>query len=190
MFNSDLDREGPANIGRRIFLTGAAAAAIVGLVFWQWSEPHVLQAAAADANEPKEVTVVLFSDSGQRLNKVTVARVVKTATEWRKQLPSGVFDITRNADTEIAFSGKYWNLHDKGLYRCICCDNALLILLPNSTRALAGLVSGRLLRLRMCARSATQLSAWFVSRFLVPNAMPIWATSSTMAQHPRAFVTA
>jgi len=125
MFNSDLDREGPANIGRRIFLTGAAAAAIVGLVFWQWSEPHVLQAAAADANEPKEVTVVLFSDSGQRLNKVTVARVVKTATEWRKQLPSGVFDITRNADTEIAFSGKYWNLHDNGLYRCICCDNAL-----------------------------------------------------------------
>ena len=42
-----------------------------------------------------------------------------------RQLPAGVFDITRHADTEIAYTGKYWNLHDQGLYRCICCDNAL-----------------------------------------------------------------
>ena len=81
--------------------------------------------AAAVKNEPKDVTVVLFSDSGERLKTVRVAKVIKTADEWRKQLPSGVFDITRNADTEIAYTGKYWNLHDKGIYRCICCDNAL-----------------------------------------------------------------
>ncbi|PYX89406.1 MAG: peptide-methionine (R)-S-oxide reductase, partial [Acidobacteria bacterium] len=31
----------------------------------------------------------------------------------------------RHADTELAFTGQYWKLHDKGLYRCICCDNAL-----------------------------------------------------------------
>jgi len=123
MFNSDLDREGSTNVRRRVFLTNTAAA-IGGLVFWQWRKPHVLEAAAAAA-EPKEVTIVLFSDAGQRLNKAGVARVIKTAAEWRKQLPSGVFDITRNADTEIAFSGKYWNQHDKGIYRCICCDNAL-----------------------------------------------------------------
>ena len=41
------------------------------------------------------------------------------------QLSGNAYDITRNADTGVAFSGKYWNLHDKGLYRCICCDNAL-----------------------------------------------------------------
>ena len=74
---------------------------------------------------PKEVTVVLFSDAGQRLKQARMAKVMKTEAEWRKQLPAGVFDITRNADTEIAFSGKYWNLHDAGIYRCICCDNAL-----------------------------------------------------------------
>ena len=74
---------------------------------------------------PKDVTIVLFSDSGERLKKVQIAKVIKTSAEWRKQLPSGAFDITRNADTEIAFTGKYWNLHDKGIYRCICCDNAL-----------------------------------------------------------------
>jgi peptide-methionine (R)-S-oxide reductase len=50
---------------------------------------------------------------------------VKSEEQWRQQLSPGQFDITRHADTEIAFSGRYWDLHDKGLYRCICCDNAL-----------------------------------------------------------------
>jgi peptide-methionine (R)-S-oxide reductase len=124
MFDSDLDRQGPANARRRAFLVSAAAA-LGGLALWQWRKPHVTEAAAAVASEPKNVTVVLFSDSGQRLKTVRIAKVVKSAEEWRKQLPAGVFDITRNADTEIAYTGKYWNLHDKGIYRCICCDNAL-----------------------------------------------------------------
>jgi peptide-methionine (R)-S-oxide reductase len=109
---------------RRVFLA-TSIATMAGFALWQWKRPSVLNAAPAARPEPKDVTVVLFSDSGQRLKKVQVAKVIKTADEWRKQLPSGVFDITRNADTEIAFTGKYWNLHDKGLYRCICCDNAL-----------------------------------------------------------------
>jgi peptide-methionine (R)-S-oxide reductase len=124
MFDSDLDRQVPANTRRRAFLANAAAA-LGGLALWQWRRPHVTEAAAAVASEPKDVTVVLFSDSGQRLKTVRIAKVVKSTEEWRKQLPAGVFDITRNADTEIAFTGKYWNLHDKGIYRCICCDNAL-----------------------------------------------------------------
>lgn len=124
MFDSDLDRQGPANARRRAFLVSAAAA-LGGLALWQWRKPHVTEAAAAVASEPKDVTVVLFSDSGQRLKTVRIAKVVKSAEEWRKQLSAGVFDITRNADTEIAYTGKYWNLHDKGIYRCICCDNAL-----------------------------------------------------------------
>jgi peptide-methionine (R)-S-oxide reductase len=124
MFDSDLDRQGPANARRRAFLVSAAAA-LGGLALWQWRKPHVTEAAAAVATEPKDVTVVLFSDSGQRLKTVRIAKVVKSAEEWRKRLSAGVFDITRNADTEIAYTGKYWNLHDKGIYRCICCDNAL-----------------------------------------------------------------
>ena len=124
MFDSELDRQGPADTRRRAFLVSAAAV-LGGLAVWQWRKPHVTEAAAAVKNEPKDVTVVLFSDSGERLKIVRIAKVVKTAEEWRKQLPSGVYDITRNADTEIAFSGKYWNVHDKGIFRCICCDNAL-----------------------------------------------------------------
>jgi len=128
MFDSDLDREaaheGSTSLRRRTFMVSAAAA-IAGLALWQWKKPTVLEAAPAVPSEPKEVATVLFSDSGERLKPVRIPKVIKTAAEWRKQLPAGVFDITRNADTEIAFSGKYWNLHDKGIYRCICCGNAL-----------------------------------------------------------------
>jgi peptide-methionine (R)-S-oxide reductase len=124
MFDSDFDRESPQNPRRRIFLASAAAA-IGGLALWQWRKPAVIEAAAGPMGEPKEVTVVLFSGTGERQKQVRIAKVIKSAAEWRKQLPAGVFDITRNADTEIAFSGKYWNLHDQGIYRCICCDNAL-----------------------------------------------------------------
>ena len=126
MFDSDLDREptheGAANPRRRAFLASVIAA-LGGLALWQWKRPTISNAAPAALPEPKDVTIVLFSDSGQRLKKVQIAKVIKTADEWRKQLPPGVFDITRNADTEIAFTGK--NLHDQGIYRCICCDNAL-----------------------------------------------------------------
>jgi len=124
MFDSDLDQSGSVPVRRRAFLA-TAAAAVGGLALWQWRRPHVLEAAVVQAAEPKEVTIVLFSDAGERIKTTRVPRVIKSAAEWRKQLGSGVFDITRNADTEMAFSGKYWNLHEKGTYRCICCDNAL-----------------------------------------------------------------
>jgi peptide-methionine (R)-S-oxide reductase len=120
MFDSDLDQKGTS---RRMFFASAGAA-LAGLAFWQWNKQGVIEVAAA-ASTPKDVTVVLFSDTGERLKKVQIAKVVKTDAEWRQQLSGNVFDIARRADTEMAFSGKYWNLHDKGLYRCICCDNAL-----------------------------------------------------------------
>ncbi len=71
------------------------------------------------------VTIVKFSDSGQRLEKVSVPKVVKTAEEWHQILTPNQFDIARRADTEMAFSGEGYNRHDKGLYRCVCCANAL-----------------------------------------------------------------
>ncbi len=125
MFDSNhgAANDSSTNLRRRAFLASAAAA-IGGLALWQWRKPSVLRAAAA-VGEPKEVTIVLFSDARERQKTVRIPKVVRTEDEWRKQLSDNAFDITRRADTEIAFSGKYWNLPDKGLYRCICCDNAL-----------------------------------------------------------------
>jgi len=115
--------ERAVNLKRRGFLLTSASAA-AGLAVWSLRKPRLVQA-TAPKQIPEEVTIVLFSDAGERLKTVHVLKVVKTEDEWRKQLTAGEFDITRHADTEIAYTGKYWNLHDKGLYRCICCDNAL-----------------------------------------------------------------
>ncbi len=124
MFDSELDQDASSvNVRRRAFL-GISVSAIAGAALWSLRKPRLIEA-ARPKGDPEEVTIVQFSDSGQRLGKVRVPKVVKSDDEWRQQLSSGQFDITRRADTEIAFSGRYWNLHDKGLYRCICCDNAL-----------------------------------------------------------------
>ena len=112
----------PVNKQRRAFLA-TSVATLAGLALWQLKRPRILEAAIPPT--PQQVTIVLFSDSGQRLKSAQVNKIVKTDVEWRKQLSPNAYDITRHADTEIAFSGKYWNVHDKGIYRCICCDSAL-----------------------------------------------------------------
>ena len=129
MFDSDLEREAAVNLRRRAFL-GASAAAVAGAAAWSlWKSPLIAAApAGSDAgSKESEVTIVQFSDAGKRLQKVRVPKVIKSDAEWRKQLGSNTFDITRRADTERAFTGQYWNVHDKGLYRCVCCDNALFM---------------------------------------------------------------
>ncbi len=52
-------------------------------------------------------------------------KIVKTEEEWRKQLTPEQFQVTRHAGTERAFANKYWNNHEHGIYRCVCCGNAL-----------------------------------------------------------------
>ena len=99
--NRDTTNEGSTDVRRRVFLA-TAAATVAGLALWQWRKPSVLEAAPAVLPEPKEVTIVVFSDAGQRLKIERIPKVVKTEDEWRKQLSGNVFDITRHADTEIA----------------------------------------------------------------------------------------
>jgi peptide-methionine (R)-S-oxide reductase len=56
---------------------------------------------------------------------VQVRKIVKSPDEWRKQLSPEPFAITRNGATEFAFQNLYWNNHKQGIYRCICCGNAV-----------------------------------------------------------------
>jgi peptide-methionine (R)-S-oxide reductase len=81
--------------------------------------------ADASTKPPGYVEVVEFKDDGEKLGPKRIPKLVKTDAEWKAQLTPEQFQIARQAGTERAFSGQYWNLHDKGLFRCICCGNAL-----------------------------------------------------------------
>jgi len=54
-----------------------------------------------------------------------VDKLVKPEAAWRRQLAPLDFEVTRHAGTERAFTGRYWNTHARGVYRCVCCDTAL-----------------------------------------------------------------
>ena len=82
-------------------------------------------AAASPTLDPGPVTIVPFTDAGARLAPVTVAKVVKTDDEWKKVLDAGQFQVARQDGTERPFTGVTWNLHDKGIYRCVCCGTPL-----------------------------------------------------------------
>ncbi len=111
---------------RRIFLATCAVGA-VGAAGWYLHSQNVLAARrkALALAPPQLVPIVNFSDAGERLGTVQVPKIVKTDEEWRDQLGRGLYEIVRKGDTEFAYSGKYWNLEDRGIYRCVCCDTAL-----------------------------------------------------------------
>ena len=48
-----------------------------------------------------------------------------TDAEWKKVLPEDLYEVSRHADTERPFTGKYWNTDEKGTYYCAACGNKL-----------------------------------------------------------------
>lgn len=55
----------------------------------------------------------------------TVWPVAKSDAEWRDQLSEAQYYVTREAGTERAFTGPYWDSKSQGIYHCVCCDEAL-----------------------------------------------------------------
>lgn len=52
-------------------------------------------------------------------------KITKSESEWRAELTPEQFRVTRQAGTERAFTGPYWNDHHAGLYECVACGAPL-----------------------------------------------------------------
>jgi peptide-methionine (R)-S-oxide reductase len=108
---------------RRAFLLSSAAfvAAAAGAVaFARWARASTI------VGKPGMVTIEKFDDAGKSLGTESIAKVVKTEAEWKAQLKDDLtFEVARQEGTETPFTGPNWDNHSAGLYRCICCDNAL-----------------------------------------------------------------
>jgi peptide-methionine (R)-S-oxide reductase len=58
-------------------------------------------------------------------NEEMSTRINKSDEQWRQELTPEQYEVTRRAGTERAFTGEYWDCHDDGMYRCVCCGAEL-----------------------------------------------------------------
>jgi peptide-methionine (R)-S-oxide reductase len=56
---------------------------------------------------------------------IMTEKIVKSETEWKKELTPEEYRVTREAGTEPAFTGRYWKTKDPGTYHCVCCGAPL-----------------------------------------------------------------
>ena len=72
------------------------------------------------------ITILSFLISASAASaQTTKYTVTKTDAEWRKQLTAEQYQVTRKKGTERAFTGKYHDNHEKGIYKCVCCGQEL-----------------------------------------------------------------
>jgi peptide-methionine (R)-S-oxide reductase len=54
-------------------------------------------------------------------------KIVKSDAEWKKELSPEAYAVMRKQGTEPAFTGEYWNNHEKGVYKCGSCGLDLFV---------------------------------------------------------------
>jgi peptide-methionine (R)-S-oxide reductase len=101
-----------------------AALVAAGLFLATRHERGATQAAQKPkAAVPDAGPLRLYSEEAKGF--VTLPRVVRSDAEWRQLLTPQQYHVAREAGTERAFTGEYWNNHAHGIYRCVACGTDL-----------------------------------------------------------------
>jgi peptide-methionine (R)-S-oxide reductase len=95
--------------------------AFAGLGALVWRRERKLPDVIAGGTGP-EVPIV---SPGPARAAVPVRKMVHSDSEWRAILSDAEFEVTRRKGTEPPYASPYWNNHETGIYRCVCCGNAL-----------------------------------------------------------------
>ncbi len=113
---------GAMSVDRRGFLAlccGAAACAACAVPVASLPEDPPA------TEEGPSVDIGRFDARGRLIETVVVPKIIKNDSAWRRQLSPRQFAIAREAGTEPAFSGAYDKHYQAGVYRCVCCGEAL-----------------------------------------------------------------
>ena len=110
----------------RVHVPGTLFLALAGALAVAGATPSP-RADAAKGNPPaaaaRRESVRVYS--AQRKGYVVVEKVVKSDEQWKRELTPEQYRVTRKMGTEAAFTGRYWNHHEKGVYQCVACGNDL-----------------------------------------------------------------
>ena len=120
---------------RQFFAKSLAAAAGMSLAEW-------VLVPTSFADNKDTVKVIQYDDSGQKVGTIHVKKVRKTDDEWKHQLTPLQFQVTRKEGTERAFTGEYFNLHDKVCIVASAATTRYLARTPSSNQGPAGRASG------------------------------------------------
>jgi peptide-methionine (R)-S-oxide reductase len=112
----------PERVPRRAFFIMPFAFA--GLTMLSMKNEHPIPNARS-SGKGAGIDIVVFSDNGSKRETVHVNKIEKSDAEWKSELTPEEYAVARKKGTERAFTGRYWNNHHAGMYRCVCCGTEL-----------------------------------------------------------------
>ena len=85
----------------------------------------MLSTCAQNKTEEKPIPKKTTTMKNPYYSRTSQEKLKLSDEDWKKVLPEDLYEVSRNADTERPFTGKFWNTEEKGTYYCAACGNKL-----------------------------------------------------------------